>query len=434
MELGIRKSYWNQIKGHGLRYWARVLILGLIGLYIGNSISEVYFPPLRYVSNIAYQGVSRIKEYIYPSSIGDIVILEITDEEYWKGYLAGRRPLKRDYLASLIKAVCEAHPKLVALDFDLRSPVPDRTLINHLDYKSETETLADTIKESSKENCKIVLPKTFECHDGKCIEEPSVLDGYDFDKSRVSSGYINLHQDIRRVPISQKYINGVEIVSFSFAIAAADNKHSVSALSGRGDYPYGIFRSPKFFKDNGAVIKANDVFESNKNVLKSLVEHKTVIFGGNWRRYAYERGPMVDGHNSPIGVIPGVYIHANYVASMLNGQTIRSVPYLGTIIEVLLIAFIAVLFAIDVKFYQRVALIAGGSVIIIFVAYFFWMNLGIFIEPVVPIIILIAHWLFDENHTLRETVHKLSTEAATLKNPPKTMEADQLNIVKEENK
>ena len=54
----------------------------------------------------------------------------IGDDEFWLGELSGRRPVKRSYLAIIVRALDSesVNASVIALDFDLRLPKPNATV------------------------------------------------------------------------------------------------------------------------------------------------------------------------------------------------------------------------------------------------------------------------------------------------------------------
>src|SRR6266550_6446433 len=117
------KLLFNELAKKGLRYWLTVLVLLVGGTVIGDILGEQYmWIRLRY----------RIYPYLQAATPGEkypsrTFLNLIDDDDYWKGKLARRVPLKRDYLACLVQALDSASPSLIALDVDLRSPIPQQS-------------------------------------------------------------------------------------------------------------------------------------------------------------------------------------------------------------------------------------------------------------------------------------------------------------------
>ena len=402
-----KKSAW---------YWVRVSCIACVGLFLNSWLAG--HPPqwMLELRLAVYQILS--KSGPRTAQIGHLAIVEISDEEYWKGTLAGRRPIKRDYLASVVKALCDGEAQVVALDFDLRSPAQDGSLANHPDYQPETDELAREIRDASVQ-CRIVLPRTLYCPnppDGKCTREESVLDSYSFDPKRVTWGYINLPTDVRQIPLRRDNVEAATIDSFSQAVAAADSPNAFGHLKAIRQFPFGSFISEDLFRASKAVLRAQDVLKDGSQNLAAVVGGKTVLVGASWHSNAFERGPIVDSHVSPVGSVPGVFIHANYAAALLDGRAYAPVGEVFTsVVDVVIVGFVAVFFAVPMVLWQRwcwiVALAAGLAL----VSYICWQNFGLFVEATIPAVLLLAHSLLDSYVKMRE---ELSELRAKLGGPP----------------
>ena len=142
----------SRCKAKGWGYWigaAIVLIVATTGSHFVyeelrlEGLRELFFQTLA-------EWVPRPTEPRYTR----LVLIE--DDEYWKGELAGRRPIKRRYLAKLVADLAQANAHVIALDFDVRLPDPSSLAIPP-DYVEETKVLIDAIKKAAASGVKIVL-------------------------------------------------------------------------------------------------------------------------------------------------------------------------------------------------------------------------------------------------------------------------------------
>lgn len=93
--------------------------LVVLGVWLGRWLEQQEFAlDLRHKASHLMQQSPR------GAFVQRMVVVLIGDEEYWKGELARRAPIKRDYLAKPVKQLDIADPALIALDFDLRSQTP----------------------------------------------------------------------------------------------------------------------------------------------------------------------------------------------------------------------------------------------------------------------------------------------------------------------
>jgi CHASE2 domain-containing sensor protein len=403
----------TDLRSKGWRYWARVMVIACSGVALSRWLADR--PPawmLEWQLQV-YQALSTAGPHA--PDIGHIRVVEITDEEFWKGELQGRRPLKRTYIAALLSQLCRDGAQAIALDIDMRSPLPDGTVLNHKDYQAETDHLAKTIQDVSQ-HCKVVLARTLNCPsppNGKCTREPSVLDPYRFDPQQVTWGYINLNSDIRQVPLRRANVESGTLDSLAQATALADGGVRALQLQSPQQFPYGSFIPEATFSRSNAVFAARDVLLNRDARISSAIHGKTILVGGSWHAYAYGRGPLLDSFLSPAGTLPGVFLHANYAAAILDGRTY---PPAGTVVtaacELIIVTAVAVVFALPTSWKRRWYRLLVMLLILTLLAYTLFQNLGIFLELTIPVLLLIGHALLDEYLKMRDELIQLRRRVA----------------------
>jgi CHASE2 domain-containing sensor protein len=146
---------------------------------------------------------------------------------------------------------------------------------------------------------------------------------------------------------------------------------------------------------------------------------KTVLIGGSWHAYAYGRGPMVDSHSSPVGSIPGVFLHANYAAAILDGRTHPPAPNVfGRSVDAITLILLAVLFALPMGWGRRWLWIGNLTIGLAIVSYVFWQNFGVFLETTIPAVFLLVHALLDEYIKMREELISLRADVRYIRETP----------------
>jgi len=269
-----------------------------------------------------------------------------------------------------------------------------------------------------------VLPAALNCPnppDGVCTRDATVLDAYrPRFTDHVSWGYINLPADIRQIPLRRANVDSGTLDSLSQALAAAGpSQFFPPRLEGTREFPYGSFISEQAFAEAHSVFRAGDI--ANNSPALASVRGKSVLIGGSWHASAFGRGPMVDAHVSPVGSIPGVYMHANYAAAILDGRYYAPAgKVLSSIVDVTIIAAIAVLFALPMGWPRRWLWVGFVGLAISIVSYLLWQNLGLFLEATIPCVLLFCHSLFDEYLKMREELVALRAQAAQGRGRKKT--------------
>jgi hypothetical protein len=413
----LEKTY-QHLRGKGVNYWLVVAFLIPLGMLIGDAIGErrmLIGPRYRLYRMLQNASVNS------PTYFNRTAVVVIGDEEFWKGELARRTPLKRGYLEKLlIKLNSErAKPAVIAIDIDLRSQTLDKSVVEHSDYHGETQKLLQTIDIVSRDIC-VVLPRTLISKSAEeptlltekqhYVKEPSIYDDFPFDRNKVIEGYVSLPYDIRQVPLTLPMKDSPPLDSFAVAIARVLDPVAVADAQAKGALPYGTFIA----KTEPPPVPAMDVLNFSDDELKSHFFGKAVLIGGTWHEHAYGRGNQVDTHLTPVGELGGVLVHANYVDALVNGRTHKPLGKKLTVtIEVLLSVCIAVIFAWDMGPWKKLiaALLLSAGLIII--TLFFWQNLGLFFDFSIPLILLGGHTVVEKVREWQAEARKYRQHAQT---------------------
>lgn len=385
----IGRAAFKRIKAKGWFYWGTVIFLLVVGLKLGSWLE---------VQDFAIRPRYRIYQAVQESGprqpfIQQTVVVPIGDDEYWKGELARRVPIKRDYLANLVSALKDANPRLIALDFDFRSQMPDGSIIESSDYADETCQLLQSIEQASKQQ-PIVLPETIHFADGFFVLESDIYDDVKFSSGKVHKGYIALPTDIRKIPLKRTMKDGQELDSFAAAIVRAVNPRALEPVERDKELPFFRYLPPEVFEK----LSPSKILQKDPETF-SKIEHKIVVVGAAWNARAYGRGGRVDTHFTPVGPLQGLYLHANYVEALLDNRT--SKPYADwavKVIEGVATLLVAVIFALLTSPLSRiigVALTAAGLVIY---GYLSLLILGLFYDFFVPVLLVALHAIYEWLH------------------------------------
>ncbi|MDE2136674.1 MAG: CHASE2 domain-containing protein, partial [Gammaproteobacteria bacterium] len=229
------------LRRKGWRHWAVVIFVLIAGTLVRPYVDE-------------YLGFDKVRNWVsqrllewywQPLEPRYVKVLLIGDDEYWRGSLAARVPIKRDYLAHLVDDLDAANAAAIALDFDVRLPDPAR-LADFPEYRAETEQLIHSILKAAEQRS-IVLSKTVrEAGGGRYVLEPDIYQLYGlcsrFNGSgqlahagtagfalsaraarHISCGYIALTRDKRMLPARLPLTDGNFVDSFALAIARTAN-------------------------------------------------------------------------------------------------------------------------------------------------------------------------------------------------------------------
>lgn len=332
------------------------------------------------------------------------IVVLIADNEFWKGNYSGRTPLNEDNLGQLLLALSKLKPRVIALDFNFCAQTTDGSVLESDIYKKESQKFVDDVKIASKE-CTVVLSRFLRVVWGACGPEyyvalPNKFDAIDPNlKDVVRFGHINLTHDFRSIPETIVTKDGSAVNSFSQAIVKAflppendpDNEKD-TAINYCGAY----LNQSQFM-----VHSADEIMNAKDAQLEQLKEDflgRIVIVGGAWNQYLaadpndrYAPTNAVDSHVGPAGAMPAVFMHANWVESMLADRTGREFSefwrsaiefVIGVLSFILFVGWLSdprwapkLIILLQIAFFPAVILFW------ILMSYLGFQNFGFFVDP-----------------------------------------------------
>lgn len=396
----------------GWLYWVRFAALLALASYLGHVLGQSdRFTDLRYAM-YRWQIKLQHREQLYPQHT---VLVLLDDDDFWSDEFQRRSPLKRDQLAALINQLDAAGVNTVALDVDLRSPLPDRPGFDFPDYRQGDQDLIAAVQRMCENGRHMVLSTSVQFgRDGGYEAMPSIYSGARASLPCVSTGYIQLPDDMRLVPGLLKLENGSNLNSFSLAITKIQDPiaydHAVRNQD-RG-FRFSQFLTAADFrpKDGRQFIFDGVAVRSMSAVaLRQAVADKIVIVGGRWHEYAYGTGPTVDTWLSPGGEEPGAMLHANYVEAMLNDSgTFAPISDVAAAMLEWGLAFgLATIVALDIHPLWKWSSFIAASVFSVLMTYVLLQNLGLFLDFLIPMLMILVHTIADEILEMRQQVRHL---------------------------
>ena len=376
-------------------HWVIVSLLIFTSLCLGGWLDrQAIWIQWRYR---AYQALQRTN--VRQPEVMRTALVLVTDEEYWKGELARRVPLKRDYLAKLLIALERADPAAIVIDFDLRSPMQDGPLKDHKDYRLENRKFFEAIRSVSAK-CPIVLPAAMQsATNGEYDVERSIYDGeLDCEDCHIGMGYAEVPQDVRRVPIPLRLKDGLLINSLASAVVRFVNKdlHQMitrQAVDSNETLPFGSFIPAKSFP----VTSATHVLKADPKLLTSELRQRVVIIGAGWSRLSYGRGGLGETIVTPAGTMAEVYVQANYIEALLDRRTSAAPSdHLAKIIEVFFALAFAWLFSRKDGALIKALIFLGFLFVIPIFTYVLLQNFGIYFDFFIPLVLLGGHAAIEQ--------------------------------------
>ena len=400
--LGLTARLWQRIVSKGLRYWLTALII----LILATAGSPYVYQMLRLTDARAHFFQQLIAWGPRPAVPRFVRVVLIEDDEYWQGQLAGRRPIKRDYLAQLIHFLdAEVKPRVIALDFYLRLPDPHAMAIPD-DYRAETAQLIEAIEKAARNGRRIVLatPISFDA-DGDYQRDPDPYRAYGLCgprdpqntwKDNVTCGYIALPYDPLVIPGELRLADGSPLDSFALAIAKATKPDIAEKLLGQigTNVRYGNFIPAATFIEFRARTSISKL--RTDPAAREPLEGHAVIVGAHWSRDAAGRGPRVDLHWTPVGSVVGAELHANFAEALLDSRVFRATPpWALHSIEITLSIVAALVFGLVHGLLAKLVCILWALVGLFLAQWAALHGFGVFFDIFVPLVGLGLHSLYE---------------------------------------
>jgi CHASE2 domain-containing sensor protein len=385
-------ALWRDLKSKPIRYWVLVVALVAGGIWASDWIDEKY--PSLELRYDAYQALQRT----VPREVRAhrVTLVAIGDEEFWKGELDRRIPIKRDYLARLVRSLGAANPSAIGLDYTLRSPVADGSLVESPAYVGETNQLIAAVEEVSQ-RIPVVLPTTldeedYDERDGSYPLESTIFGGHRFSSPNVRFGYTNLFYDKRRVPVAWR-VRGVKGLypSFSLALALADDRR-VRFPTDEAVQDKRVVSGHFMEAREIPTVTAGEVLHRPDGPWREMVRSRIAMIGSFCRSDAFRRGRLVDGFLTPVGRVPGLIVHANYVEAWVDTRVIPMFPgWLSHVLEAAISLTVSVLFVSRIRWPGQAFCWLAVVLLAVIGSVFALLNFGAFFDPYLPVLLVAAH-------------------------------------------
>jgi hypothetical protein len=340
-----------------------------------------------------------------------VAVVPIEDDCFWKPPFSGRQPTNRRAIANLADAAANADAAVIAIDFlllrtagsrdDPAFEEENRYLIGKL-----TSIATDTRRKNIVRRGRPVVLGTLLVADAdrQWLSPPNIFDDEVLPPA-IRRGFLNLPNDVRRLPLRTIRATGENLDSFALAIVKAreevgsiapgvlDDPRVKRALEIDRPLLAGFNRARLFRR-----VSACDVLEGKPEALQQLTT-RTVIIGSAWHKYAAGTGPLEESVDSPVGELPGVYMHANYVEALLtNAYKPAAGAWAGPTIDLLVGIALYLAFAL-VKSPIRKAGVLGIFFLPLICAYVLLASAGWYLDFVALMFLFFVDLAFELYHS-----------------------------------
>ncbi len=407
---------WRPVMSKGWLHWLRFGLLLAAASYLGQMLSESQrFSDIRYY---LYQKQVRFQHRgaIYPQHT---VLLLLDDDDYWSAEFQARSPIKLEQLAVLLDKLNAAGANTVGFDIFLSSPLPKQPAFDFPDYAPGDEAFFGAVKRMCDAGRHVVLTAyVVKVTEEIFREQPAIYSSRLPGLPCVTVGYDSFNDDMRKIPGLVELDSERTMDSFSLAIVKIVDPVAYENLVREDDkgFRFAQYLTPNDFNPRAgrkSILNGVSVRKMDEMALRQVVADRLVIVGGAWSMFGYGLGGPADEHNSPGGLEPGAMLHANYVEAELNENSTFT-PISDRTAEVLewSLAFIlALVAASEISAGWKGWAVALSFAFSAVLTYVLMQNLGLFLDFLVPFLMVVGHTLTEEvlelRHELRHARHTL---------------------------
>ncbi len=302
------------------------LFIGIF-TFLTALFSPFIFPPK------IIQGLNDFPSYlVYYLSRGAVKplhLVAIAIDDHSLNKIPQRWPWRRPVYAELLKTLDKEKVRVVGFDL---------TFVGESENKDDDLALKEVLSNAST---RVVLAYAFDTK----IKEP-ILPLAQFKESAYAVGFVNAPTDrdgkTRRLRSFVKF-KGDTHNSFPVALSAAYLNQEPQDIINR----LSLFRDNSFFVNY--LLKPEDVTRLSFCEVLSNLDSLKKKYGANFLRNALvlvypEAEILHDRYGTPLGDMPGGFLHLNGTADIVSGRFIKEVKFLS--IPFLVFSFIAIFYAL----------------------------------------------------------------------------------------
>jgi CHASE2 domain-containing sensor protein len=344
-------------------------------------------------------------------------VIEIADNDFWNQEFEAREPLRADRLAEIVDRLVQAHTHVIVLDVDLVSPLGEEGGDLSV-YASEDNMLAKSIAVACRNGSVIVIGKPgFQKPEDIFKALPSRIDLPSDKYPCVRWGTMYLPADVRLVPMSTAVEGGgPRLPSLALEALRATDPTAADWASRYKDHD---FTFGQFIAEEDFGPRKDQVFRRGWSLLKQMsnkeldseVAGRIVLIGAHWNSQAKGQGDLADLHDTPVGKMTGVFLHANYIEALSDPhRSFSPVTWqVQMIIDFALWLVMAVVGFFELSVIQRLSATVINFLVIFLVGMALLSISGVFTDMVIGLLVqlifvIIDEWVAKRKKTV-DTVH-----------------------------
>lgn len=375
--------------------------------------------------------------------------VEITDQSHQVGGITDR-----NFLATLINNARKAPAEVIVLDFKFQAPAALSEGQDYSSRKSQDTALVDAIKNAADDGIPVIVPcwleklswrewkrlpdffndSDFRLADsnGQCPLLRSTCKPHPADApveptsgpgevpppppACVRIGNINGPADARHIPLVSRTLGSrtgdTDPGAISLALAAATAHEDAINLCPRTSEKPIIANAIKhrefvvgsFIPATGfQTIAAENLFDGDLAAIQNC-RGRIVLIGGKWRDDSGNAEP-VDTHDTPVGPMAGMYIHANYIEALLDDRYQRIVPLPFGLAFDLLVGILLYIYFHEAANLSGKLKVLGVFLLPLLASYVIFANFNWYLDFILPLMLCFAHLVFELGRSYQKLRH-----------------------------
>lgn len=337
----------------------------------------------------------RVHQWLFSSDrrkshVRWVTPVEVDDDTFYGPHCSGTIPTNRAFLGDLALKVAEQSPAVIAFDFQWKG-MNGRAGDAQIRDK-DNEHLLEAIAKITATGIPVVVTTGLARQaDGSWIRQANVYEDSSLPTGALV-GHINLPIDKRKIALKMKswdwrHTRQDDLNSLSLQVISAyeselgiwprtvdDNAIKNSATR---EWVFGGFFEPSAFPS----ISAQKLLDGDLRAA-SLCRHRIVLIGGTWHN---PDGTLIESFPSPVGVVPGLFLHANYIESLLDNRFKQAVPkWLAVMVDFCLAMLMYLSFHSVTRTSKRIGVLAA-FLLPLTIAYFLFANAGRYLDFMIPL-------------------------------------------------
>jgi len=369
---------------------ALVLAWSFAWSYGSTTILE-WLPKLRTaqlkVHQLLFESDSR------KSHVKWVTVVEVDDDTFSQPPFSGFSPTNRRALGELALKAAEQDPAVVAFDFRLWLQMSMGSKSADPGRAEDNRFLLEAICQITSKGIPVVittfLPKNPK---GEGQRLPNIFEDSELPPG-CFVGHINMPIDMRMIAMEMNawdwtHTQRTDVQSFALQVVTAYETalgirpktvedDTIKDSARRNEWVFGGFFEPTAFPR----VSGRKLWAGDKDAINAC-RHRIVLIGGTWHT---SPGILIDGSQTPLGYVPNLYLHANYVEALLDNRYKASVPKWLMLIIDFLLSMLIYLSAHSVRQISKRIGVLAAFLLPLLLGYIVFQNAGRYLDFLVPL-------------------------------------------------